>query len=93
MQIKKETTISAMATDNQVIKEGDTVVFEAIGKCFTGTFLGFGRNGALRFKSVLFDSEVTFNIMPNSIERIYVANVEIPEQPFMNIPEDGVNDE
>lgn len=93
MQIKKETTISAMATDNQVINEGDTVVFEAIGKCFTGTFLGFGRNGALRFKSVLFDSEVTFNVMPNSIKRIYVANVELTDKPFMNIPEDGRNDE
>lgn len=93
MQIKKETTISAMATDNQVIKEGDTVVFEAIGKCFTGTFLGFGRNGALRFKSVLFDSEFTFNVMPNSIKRIYVANVELTDKPFMNIPEDGRNDE
>lgn len=90
MQIKKETVISVLTTRGETIRVGDTVVFNAEGKCYTGVYMGLTDRGALKFKGKIAGTDVTWNVMPKSIKEIYKADVEVKNDEFgkfMNEPE------
>lgn len=87
MQIKKETVISVLTTRGETINAGDTVVFNAEGKCYTGVYMGLTDRGALKFKGKIADTDVTFHVMPRSIKEIYKADVTVHQEVasgFMN---------
>lgn len=86
MKIKKQTIISVETSDGKVINEGDTVIFEAAGFCVVGVFLGLGKKGQFMFRGVGKFADVTFNIMPSSVKRMYLADVTINEEFPMNPP-------
>lgn len=77
MEIKKETTIIPMTTDNKPLHEGDKVVFTAEDKCFCGKFLGISKKGAVMFEGIIAGEKVTFNVMPRSIKHIYLAEITV----------------
>ena len=89
MKIKKETVISVLTTSGEAINAGDTVVFNAYGKCYTGVYMGFTDRGALKFKGKISGTDVTWNVMPKSIKEIYKADVKVHcvSNGFMNEPE------
>lgn len=77
MEIKRETTVMVLTTDGKEIHKGDYVVFNASGRCHAGYFAGISKKGALIFKSVIFDTDVTFHVMPKCIETIYKADIKL----------------
>ena len=86
MVIERITTVSPKTTDGQVIEKGDTVVFNADGKCFAGVYMGMSQRGAMRFKGKIVGASVDFNIMPKSIESIYKGEVNVKTGFPMNPP-------
>lgn len=70
MKIEKEVVIRLLTTDGHELKEGDKVIFNAIGKCFIGTYKGITKKGAVIFDGVIQEEPVRFNIMPKSITTI-----------------------
>ena len=90
MLIKKDMVITVMATDGSKINYGDTVVFNAEGKCYTGVYIGLTDRGALKFRGKIAGTDVTWNVMPKSIKEIYKADVKVHDDEFckaMNKPE------
>ncbi len=77
MIIEKKTTISPMTTDGEVICPGDTVIFNADGRCHAGVYVEITKRGAMKFKGKIAGTDVTFNVMPNSIKEIYKADVKV----------------
>ena len=75
MEIKKETKIIPMTTDGQALRKGDSVVFNAEGRCFAGIFLGVSSRGSVMFEGIIQDANVRFNVMPKSIGCIYRAGI------------------
>lgn len=75
MQIKKETKIYVETTDGKEMLVNNRYVFSIADKSYIGIYKGVNNRGALRFKNVLSQADVTFNVMPNSIDACYVANV------------------
>jgi hypothetical protein len=69
MQIKKETVISVLTTSGETINAGDTVVFNAEGKCYTGVYMGLTDRGALKFKGKIAGTDVTWNVMLRVLRR------------------------
>lgn len=83
MKVQKITKVSAYTTDNREMVIGKEYVFEiAEYKCLCGIYQGISRKGALKFLSLIRSVEVQFNIMPNSIENIFEANIEVQPIPF-----------
>lgn len=87
MQIKKETVISVLTTNGETINVGDTVVFNAEGKCYTGVYMGLSDRGALKLKGKISGTDVTWNVMPKSIKEICKADVTVHQGGFMIKPE------
>lgn len=77
MEIKKEITINPMTTDGKILEYGDSVVFNAEGRCFAGKYMGMSSRGAVMFNSVIDDVLVQFNVMPRSITTIYKAEIKV----------------
>lgn len=77
MVIEKKTTITPMTTDGKAIVPGYCVVFEADGKCFAGTFQSITQRGSMQFRSAI--NPMTFNVMPSSIEHIFLADIMVDE--------------
>ena len=74
MQIKKEVIVSAVDDNGN----GELYAFDIEeGKCLVGSYSGITKRGSLAFESVLYDSPVTFNVMPKSIIRISKVKVEV----------------
>ena len=70
MKIEKEVVVRLLTTDGQELKEGDEVIFNAIGKCFIGIYRGITKKGSIIFDGVIQEEPVRFNIMPKSITTI-----------------------
>lgn len=90
MKIKKETVISVLTANGETINVGDTVVFNAEGKCYTGVYMGLTDRGALKFKGKISGTDVTWNVIPKSIKEICKADVKVKNDEFgkfMNEPE------
>ena len=78
MQIKKEVIVSAVDDNGNDLVVGELYAFDIEeGKCLVGSYSGITKRGALSFESVLYDSPVTFNVMPKSIIRISKVKVEV----------------
>lgn len=77
MKVEKKTTIAALTTDGAEISAGDTVIFNSSGKCHVGVFLGFGKKGSLRFSGKIPGTGIAFNVLPKSIDAIYMADVQV----------------
>ena len=77
MEIKKITQQIVETTDGKEIHIGNTVVFNTSCGCFTGSFQGISKKGALMFCGVISNSPVTFNVMPKSIIAIYLADIKV----------------
>lgn len=92
MEIEKKTVINIRTTDGILIKEHDICLLQACGYSICGEFAGLTKYGALRFKSVVAGTDVTFNIRDKSIEKIYLVNI-IPMQRKESDNERTENDE
>ena len=78
MQIKKEVIVSAVDDNGNDLVVGELYAFDIEeGKCLVGSYSGITKRGSLAFESVLYDSPVTFNVMPKSIIRISKVKVEV----------------
>lgn len=75
MEIKKEITANPMTTDGKILEYGDSVVFNADGKCLAGIYKGMSKRGAVMFDGIIANEKVTFNVMPRSITAIYKAEI------------------
>ena len=82
MKIEKVTTVNPMTTDGKVLNVGDKVIFNACGQCFAGIFQGISKRGAVQLKGVIAGFDVSFNVMPSSIDAIYKAEIERQKMPF-----------
>ena len=78
--IEKETITTVRATDGQIISTGDTVVFVADNKCFSGNFKGITSRGALAFDGLISSVPCVFNVMPKSIIGIYKVDFKLLEK-------------
>lgn len=76
MEIKRETITRVMIDENRSLLKGDTVKFIANGICHLGTFVGVSKRGALQFDAVVGKHQITFNVMPASVEDIEVIEHE-----------------
>lgn len=91
LKVKKETSIITYTTDNKVINSGDLVVLEQQGKVIVGRYNGFTKSGAINFTMAFEGINADFNIMPKSIDKIYLIedltkkNEEVEEKQT-NIP-------
>lgn len=72
MEIKKITQQIVETTDGKEIHIDDVVVFNTTGGCFVGTYQGISKKGALMFDGVIANSPVMFNVMPKSINCIFI---------------------
>lgn len=79
MEIKKEITVNPMTTDGKILEYGDSVVFNAEGRCFAGKYMGMSSRGAVMFEGVIADNKVLFNVMPRSIKTIYKAEIKVED--------------
>lgn len=64
-------------TDGKLLATGKTVVFETGGRSICGVYQGMTKKGALMFDSIISGAQVRFNVMPNSIGKIFLASVEV----------------
>lgn len=78
MKVEKETIIRVKTTDGKEAKDGDSVILVANGVVMYGVFSGITNRGALEF-CMMVDSEpqIIFRIMPRSIEKMYLAELNI----------------
>lgn len=79
METIKRTVVEVKTTDGKIVNNGDTVYLVANGYTIAGTFKGISKKGAWIFGGVGQFADVTFNIMPKSIEKMYLAEVNICE--------------
>jgi hypothetical protein len=79
MEIKKAITFNPITTDGKILEYGDSVVFNAEGRCFAGIYRGISNRGAVMFDGVIAGTEVTFNVLPRSIMTIYKAEIKVEE--------------
>lgn len=77
MKIEKVTEINVYTTDGKLMEVGSIVTFESAGKNFCGIYKGISKKGALMFGSVINGTNVTFNILPSSIDEIFLASVKL----------------
>lgn len=74
MEIVKRQVIDVNTTDGKKLEVGTNVYLNALGYVILGTFKGISKKGALMFDGIGKFTDVTFNIMPKSIEEMYIAD-------------------
>lgn len=74
METIKRTVVEIKTTDGKPVEIGTEVYLKACGYVIIGTFDGIAKKGAWKFKGIGKFSDVTFNIMPKSIEKMYIAD-------------------
>lgn len=74
METIKRTVVEIKTTDDKPVEIGTEVYLKACGYVIIGTFNGIAKKGAWKFKGVGKFADVTFNIMPKSIEEMYIAD-------------------
>lgn len=83
METIKRTVVEIKTTDGKPVEIGTEVYLKACGYVIIGTFDGIAKKGAWKFKGVGKFTDVTFNIMPKSIEEMYLADSSMfAELPF-----------
>lgn len=73
--VTKEVVTTVRTSNNKEINIGDMVAFNAGGKTLYGRYAGISKQGALMFDSQVGETSVKYNVMPNSIDKIYLAEV------------------
>lgn len=91
MQLNKITTIEATTTDGRVMKTGNDYVIVLADRSLCGTYRGITKKSAIMFEVPVKGESIQFNIMPNSIKKIYEATIEV-RQEYMNKPEDSAHE-
>lgn len=74
METIKRTVVEVRTTDGKPVEVGTEVYLKACGYVIIGTFDGISKKGACKFKGIGMIADVTFNIMPKSIEEMYIAD-------------------
>lgn len=74
METIKRTVVEVKTTDGKPVEVGTEVYLKACGYVIIGTFDGIAKKGAWKFNGIGKFSDVTFNIMPKSIEKMYIAD-------------------
>ena len=74
METIKRTVVEVKTTDGKPVDVGTEVYLKACGYVIIGAFDGIAKKGAWKFKGIGKFSDVTFNIMPKSIEKMYIAD-------------------
>ena len=74
METMKRTVGESKRTDGKPVEIGTEVYLKACGYVIIGTFDGISKKGAWKFKGVGKFADATFNIMPKSIEEMYIAD-------------------
>lgn len=74
METIKRTVFEIKTTDGKPVEIGTEVYLKACGYVIIGTFDGISKKGAWKFKGVGKFADATFNIMPKSIEEMYIAD-------------------
>ena len=74
METIKRTVVEVNTTDGKSVWIGTEVYLKACGYVIIGTFDGIAKKGAWKFKGIGKFADVTFNIMPKSIEEMYIAD-------------------
>lgn len=82
METIKRQVVEVKTTDGKLLEVGTEVYLKACGYVIIGTFDGIAKKGAWKFKGVGKFTDVTFNIMPKSIEEMYLADSSL----FSEIP-------
>lgn len=82
METIKRTVVEVKTTDGNPVEVGTEVYLKACGYVIIGTFDGIAKKGAWKFKGIGMISDVTFNIMPKTIEKMYLADSSL----FAEIP-------
>lgn len=86
MEVTKIVTKTAYTSTGDVMKEGKNYVFSFAGRSLCGTYIGFGRKNSLSFNNVLpAHKDVVFNVMPNSIDEIYEADIALRTKGERNV--------
>lgn len=75
MQAIKKTIIEINTTDGRKVLEGDTVYLVANGYAICGIFKGINKRGSWMFTGVGEFADVQFNILPKSIEEMYLVTL------------------
>lgn len=74
METIKRTVVEVNTTDGKPVEIGTEVYLKACGYVMVGTYDGLAKRGAWKFKGIGKFADVTFNIMPKSIEEMYIAD-------------------
>lgn len=83
METIKRMVVEINTTDGKHVEPGTKVYLKACGHVIIGAFDGIAKKGAWKFKGVGKFTDVTFNIMPKSIEEMYLADSSLfAEMPF-----------
>ena len=82
METIKRTVVEIKTTDGKRVDIGTKVYLKACGYVIIGTFDGIAKKGAWKFKGIGKFADVTFNIMPKSIEEMYIAGENMFNIPF-----------
>lgn len=91
MILNKITTIEAVTTDGKKMICGTGYVIVIADRSLCGTYRGITKKSALMFEVPVKGECIQFNIMPNSIKKIFEATIEV-KQEYMNKPEDKANE-
>ena len=75
MEAIKRTVIEIRTSDGREVLEGDTVYLVANGYALCGIFKGINKRGSWMFAGVGNLSDVNFNILPKSIEKMYLVSL------------------
>ncbi|POP31681.1 hypothetical protein C3B58_15405 [Lactonifactor longoviformis] len=86
MILNKITTVEATTTDGKRMVEGTDYVIILSDRSLCGTYRGITKKSALMFEVPVKGENIRFNIMPNSVKKIFEATIEV-KQEYMNAPE------
>lgn len=87
MQLKKVLSVEAETTDGKKMIEGTDYIIVIADRSLCGTYRGITKKSALMFEVPIKGENIPFNIMPNSIKKIFEATIEVKRE-YMNKPED-----
>lgn len=85
MQLKKIMTVEAETTDGKKMVVGEDYIIVIADRSLCGAYQGISKKGALIFDVPLKNEDISFNIMPSSIRKIFEATIEV-KQAYMNPP-------
>lgn len=86
MQLRKITTIEAVTTDGKTMVDGMSYIIVISDRSLCGIYRGITKKGALMFDVPVRSENIRFNIMPNSVKKIFEATIGV-KQEYMNEPE------